>query len=102
MFHRFGSGARAGAVALGVVLAVVATGLTVPRLVNGSDTGDSASPARPVCQLPPTDGEAAVTAAIARCPDGTTVRFPRDAVYHQSAAIKVERRADLTIDGNGS
>lgn len=85
-------------VAAAVAVAVVAVGAVLWG--GGSSTrgpGDAAT-----CEIEPADGEAAVTAAIAGCPDGSTVRFPRNAVYHQVSEIKVERRANLTIDGNGS
>lgn len=55
-----------------------------------------------VCGIAPSDGEAAISAAIAGCPDGSTVRFPPKAEYTQGARIEVRDRRDLTIDGNGS
>lgn len=54
------------------------------------------------CEVAPADGEAAVTAAVAACPDGSTVQFPSGGVYHQAEPIRVEGRTGLTIDGNGS
>lgn len=55
-----------------------------------------------VCRITPADGEAAITAAIAACPDGSTVQFPAGAVYRQSHSIDVADRANLVIDGGGS
>ncbi len=55
-----------------------------------------------VCAINPANGEAAITAAIAACPDGTIVRFPAGRVYHQSHEIVVRNRTNLAIDANGS
>ena len=55
-----------------------------------------------VCAVDPADGQAAISGAIAGCPDGSRVSFPAGRTYHQSDAIVVERRSGLTIDGNGS
>ena len=55
-----------------------------------------------VCSIAPADGQVAITAAIASCPDGSTVRFPSQASYTQNGPIIVAGRTNLTIDGNGS
>lgn len=55
-----------------------------------------------VCNVNPADGDEAITAAVASCPNGSTVRFPPRATYHQDGTILVRDRADLVIDGNGS
>ena len=55
-----------------------------------------------VCGIDPADGQAAITAAIANCPNGSRVSFPAGRTYHQTDAISIERRSGLTIDGNGS
>jgi hypothetical protein len=55
-----------------------------------------------VCRIAPADGQAAISAAIAGCPDGSTVQFPAGAVYHQSDLIDVADRSNLVIDGGGS
>jgi hypothetical protein len=99
------SGARAGSrmvlmgVSSAVVISVVAVG--VGRLLGGADEPTAPPPDR-TCDITPADGEAAITAAIAECPDGTTVRFPSGAEYRQSTSIRMQRRSDLVIDGNGS
>ena len=54
------------------------------------------------CAIDPPDGQAAIAAAIGRCPNGATVSFPAGRTYHQTDAISIERRSGLTIDGNGS
>jgi hypothetical protein len=48
------------------------------------------------------DGDAAITAAIGSCPDGSTVIFPHNASYTIADRIEVKNRTDLIIDGNGS
>ena len=85
-----------------MLLVVVISGLTVRLLDHPTDRRDAPTQPVPICEIAPADGEAAITAAIAGCPDGTNVLFPRDRVYHQSSTIKVERRTNVTIDGNGS
>ena len=55
-----------------------------------------------VCNISPADGQAAISAAIASCPNGSTVRFPVGASYTQTDKIVVDGRSNLTIDGNGS
>jgi hypothetical protein len=55
-----------------------------------------------MCKINPVDGQAAITAAIAGCPDGSTVLFPAGKTYRQTDKIVVEGRKDLVIDGNGS
>lgn len=83
-----------------VVLALVA-GVLVSGQADGQMTTASTSPGN-VCAVDPADGEAAITAAIAGCPDGSTVRFPSNRQYNQMSEIVVRGRADLVIDGNGS
>ena len=56
----------------------------------------------PPCDIDPGDGQEQITAAIAACPDGTTVRFPPERTYYQTDEISVVGRSDLVIDGNGS
>ena len=85
------------AAAVTVAIAVIAT------IRSGTDRSSAPVPQRgTACDIAPPDGEHAISAAIANCPDGSTVRFPREAVYHQASEIKVERRTNLIIDGNGS
>lgn len=55
-----------------------------------------------VCAINPADGQAAISAAVKSCADGTTVRFPAGRTYHQSDEINVAGRKNLVIDGNGS
>lgn len=55
-----------------------------------------------MCSIDPADGEVAIMAAIARCPDGSIVRFPSNRAYHQNNRILIKDRRNLTIDGNGS
>jgi hypothetical protein len=55
-----------------------------------------------ICKIDPGDGQDAISATIAACPDGTTVRFPPRRTYHQTDKIAVKRRSGLVIDGNGS
>ncbi len=86
-----------------VIVAVVGVAVALfVGLLRSDGPAPGGPTGRATCNIAPGDGEVAVTAAIANCPDGSTVRFPRDAVYHQTAEIKVERRVNLTIDGNGS
>ncbi len=68
---------------------------------RGLDGGSPAT-APALCDIDPPDGHVAITAAIAACADGSTVRFPAGRVYHQNDAISVVGRRDLVIDGNGS
>ena len=55
-----------------------------------------------VCDINPADGQAAITAAVKGCADGSTVRFPAGRTYYQSDEINVVGRKNLVIDGNGS
>jgi hypothetical protein len=55
-----------------------------------------------VCDISPADNQDAITAAIGSCPNGSTVVFPLNQVYHQTDKIVVQGRRDLVIDGNGS
>ncbi len=89
----------ATAVAVLAALAVVRVILALSQ----TDRPRDASPGgQATCDIRPADDETAITAAIAGCRDGSTVRFPPGEVYHQASEIKVERRVDITIDGNGS
>lgn len=91
-------------IAAGTV-AIAATAVALVRLpADEPRHGSPADPGDPprACAIEPGDGEAAITEAIAACPNGSTVQFPRGEVYHQTSEIKVERRADLVIDGNGA
>jgi hypothetical protein len=54
------------------------------------------------CSISPADNQAAITAAIGSCANGSTVIFPLNATYHQTNRILVQGRRDLIIDGNGS
>lgn len=54
------------------------------------------------CPISPADSAAAIEAAISSCPDGSTVMFPRRAVYHQTSTIDLENRKNLTIEGRRS
>ena len=110
---------------LALLLALTATALLVLALGGGSAQPDReaaappiaatataptrpAAPAAPpppasrVCNVDPADGEVAIAAAIRACPDDSRVIFPADRTYHQGDRIRVERRRDLLIDGNGS
>jgi hypothetical protein len=55
-----------------------------------------------VCAIDPAGSHTAIQAAIAGCPDGSTVRFPAGRTYVLSGSITVHGRSNLTIDGNGS
>ncbi|MBA2320840.1 MAG: hypothetical protein H0V89_06780 [Deltaproteobacteria bacterium] len=63
---------------------------------------DPDPPITAACDIDPADGQAAIIAAIAACPEGSTVRFPLGASYTVDSAITVEDRVDLVIDGNGA
>ncbi len=63
---------------------------------NGPDGPDG------VCAIDPGNGEAAISKAIATCPNGSTVRFPVNGAYTTAGRIEVRDRHNLTIDGNGS
>lgn len=81
-----------------LVAAIVATLVAVGGvLLLNDDSRDS-----DVCPIEPGHGEAAISRAVASCPDGSTVRFPPDGRYTQAGAIEVRDRRNLTIDGNGS
>lgn len=76
-----------------------------PPIVGVGDPpveAEQPTPGAVFCDVAPADGHAAITAAIAGCADGTTVRFPTGRTYHQTHAIVVEGRRNLVIDGNGS
>ena len=81
----------------------VAAGLlaVVAATVLASCTSSRPAP-DPTCRIDPADGEEAISAAIAGCPDGSTVLFPANRQYRQAHRILVADRRNLTIDGNGS
>ena len=62
--------------------------------------GDPSSPS--ICHVAPADGQAAIATAIRGCPDGSTVQFPKGALYRQTNPIEVADRSNLIIDGGGS
>ena len=70
-------------------------------------TPTTTPPAANVCPIDPADGEVAINAAIAGCPNGTVsapteVRFPPNRHYRQAHRILVADRHNLVINGNGS
>ena len=76
---------------------------TTPAAVAATPTAaPSPIAADGTCAIDPADGQDAIAAAIARCPNGSRVSFPAGRTYHQTDAIAIERRSGLTIDGNGS
>ncbi len=85
---------------ISLLLVVVAVGAVLAWTV--ATDGRGTSPANVICHIDPPDGEAAITAAIAGCADGSTVRFPPDRSYTQAGKIQVTDRRNLVIDGNGS
>ena len=94
--RRAGRG-RSTLVLLALVPVAIAIGVVVIAQVD-----DQKEPTSVVCEVNPADGDEAITAAIASCPNGSTVRFPARATYHQDGTILVRDRVDLVIDGNGS
>lgn len=82
---------------MAAVLAAVAALAVVLGMWRTEDGGPSA-----LCEIAPADGEAAITAALGSCPNGSTIRFPPNMEYHQANRIMVTDRRDLVIDGNGS
>lgn len=85
-----------------LVLAVLVLGAAVAIVLAMSDNTADRKTASSVCNIAPADGDEAVNAAIASCPDGSTIRFPPGATYHQDGSILVRDRSNLVIDGNGS
>jgi len=81
-------------------LALPALLLMAPWPAHARQARAAAGPV--VCAIDPADGEQAIAAAIAACPDGTTVRFPPRRTYRQTGSIVVHGRTGLTIDGNRS
>lgn len=83
---------------------VVVVGAVAAVIVESRRTqvAEPKRPAASLCRIEPLDGEAAIMATIASCPNGSTVRFPPNAQYHQNNKILIADRHDLTIDGNGS
>lgn len=49
-----------------------------------------------------TDASAALSAWLAKVPDGTTVRFKSRGVYRLDTGLKLTRRRNLTLEGNGA
>lgn len=84
-----------------IIAVLAATGAVVAASQLRSDDDRGARPPA-VCNVAPSDGDEAINAAIESCPDGSTIRFPAGAVYHQDDSIVVRQRRDLVIDGNGS
>lgn len=84
----------------GAVTAAPPTTTTTPP--PPPTTATTAPPPASACNIKPADGQAAITAAIKGCPDGSTVVFPAGKNYRQADKIVVERRRNLVIDGNGS
>lgn len=82
-------------------LYLLLVGLGAILLVSAARTPPADSP-EGVCDVAPRQGAAAISAAIAACPDAGTVRFPADGSYTQADTIEVRDRSDLVIDGNGS
>ena len=85
-----------------VLGAALAVGLLGVLFVDGGQSNRRAASALRICAIDPADGEVAITAAVAGCPNGSTVRFPANRTYHQAHRILVADRQDLVIDGNGS
>ena len=88
-----------------VVLAaviVVGAGLVSVLSLRAGDDVDSGRRHDNRCPVAPADGEMAIEAAIAACPDGSTVVFPANRHYQQNNRILIRDRVNLTIDGNGS
>jgi hypothetical protein len=79
-----------------------ATTTTAPTTTVAPTTTTTAPATGGVCRITPADGQAAIAAAIAGCPNGSTVQFPTGAVYRQSDLIDVVDRSNLVIDGGGS
>lgn len=84
-----------------VVLAALGLGSGL-LFLDGDGERPSSRPPPHLCPVDPADGEVAINAAIAACPDGSTVRFPPNRRYTQAAKIEVRDRRNLVIDGNGS
>jgi hypothetical protein len=84
----------------------LATSTTTPSTTTttgaGPTTTTTTAPPTSVCRIAPPSGEANIAAAIASCPDGSTVQFPSGAAYTQAGPIEVRDRSNLTIDGGGS
>jgi len=74
----------------------------LPPSTSSSSTATTSPVPKNVCPVAPADTVAAITAAIAACPNASTVQFPPGRVYHQQNAIDVVNRTDLVIDGGGS
>nr|MBA2610081.1 hypothetical protein [Actinomycetota bacterium] len=80
---------------------------TATTTILTTTTTTAPPPQGPTCNIAPANGQAAIEAAIAACPNGaagapTLVSFPTAASYTINGTIKVDRRSHLVIDGNGS
>ncbi len=78
------------------------TTTTAPPTTTTTTTVSNASPPAKVCNIDPKNNPTAITSAIKKCPNGSTVVFPAKKTYSQSDKIVVEKRENLVIDGNGS
>lgn len=78
------------------------TALSAPPVPTARRPPVPAPDTRPVCSISPVDNQDSITAAIASCPNGSTVLFPPQQSYHQTDRIEVIGRNNLVIDGNGS
>lgn len=94
-------GRRTGLIA-GVIAAAILVPLAAAILSRGGGGRPSSGVAPAICAIDPADGEVAIAAAIAGCPNGSTIRFPAGRQYRQAHGIVLADRQDLTIDGNGS
>lgn len=70
-------------------------------IVVARDVTDSSRPST-VCRIYPANNADAINAAIAGCPNGSTVIFPANQTYTTDKWVLIKDRADLTVDGNGS
>lgn len=84
-----------------VVLAASAV-VAVASPSEAARGGGKSVPRDATCAIDPADGEVAITAAIGRCRDGSTIVFPPNRSYSIAHRIEVKDRRDLVIDGNGS
>lgn len=92
---------------MSVALVVAAVGAIYAWTVIDGRGASPPSAANVICDIDPADGEAAITAAVNSCPNGTAdaavlVRFPAGRSYTQHRRIEVRDRRHLVIDGNGS
>ncbi len=83
-------------VAIPALLGVIVLGVAVLGNWPSDETAEN------VCSLAERQGSKAIAAAIARCPDGSIVKFPKGATLRHEGYIEVANRSNLIIDGNGS